>query len=179
MFLGRVNSLFAQVLSLTAFRSARKLSSGLFKRQTFLVTYWFSDLLNADHKTLEMAPSNYAFNLQAMSREKMEFILPGVFTIGPKNDTQALEKFALLLGAEDHKKIDGIIEGVIEGETRVLAASMKIEEIFNGRDVFKATIISKVQDELDQFGMVIYNANVKELQDMQGSEYANFVCENL
>ena len=114
-----------------------------------------------------------------MSREKMEFILPGVFTIGPKNDTQALEKFALLLGAEDHKKIDGIIEGVIEGETRVLAASMKIEEIFNGRDVFKATIISKVQDELDQFGMVIYNANVKELQDMQGSEYANFVCENL
>ena len=76
----------------------------------------------------------------------------------------------MLLGNEDHKKIDSIIEGVIEGETRVLAASMNIEEIFNGRDKFKATIIDKVQDELDQFGLVIYNANVKELQDMQGSE---------
>jgi flotillin len=28
-----------------------------------------------------------------------------------------------------------------------------------------------VQEELDQFGLVIYNANVKELQDMPGSEY--------
>ena len=45
---------------------------------------------------LEMAPSNYSFNLQAMSREKMEFILPGVFTIGPKNDFAALEKLSLL-----------------------------------------------------------------------------------
>jgi flotillin len=77
----------------------------------------------------------------------------------------------LLLGAEDHKKIDNIIEGVIEGETRVLAASMAIEEIFNGRDKFKQTIITQVQNELDQFGLVIYNANVKELQDMPGSEY--------
>ena len=41
---------------------------------------------------LEMAPSNYSFNLQAMSREKMEFIIPGVFTIGPRNDVHALEK---------------------------------------------------------------------------------------
>jgi flotillin len=28
-----------------------------------------------------------------------------------------------------------------------------------------------VQSELDQFGLCIYNANVKELQDTPGSEY--------
>lgn len=28
-----------------------------------------------------------------------------------------------------------------------------------------------MQEELDQFGLVIYNANIKELQDMPGSEY--------
>ena len=120
---------------------------------------------------LTMAPSNYTFNLQAMSKEKMEFVIPGVFTIGPRDDAPSMEKYALLLGAEPIEKIDKIIEGVIEGETRVLAASMEIEGIFNGRDQFKQTIISKVQEELNQFGLVIYNANVKELQDMSGSEY--------
>ena len=120
---------------------------------------------------LTMAPSNYTFNLQAMSKEKMEFVIPGVFTIGPRDDAPSMEKYALLLSAEPIEKIDHIIEGVIEGETRVLAASMEIEQIFNGRDQFKQTIISKVQEELNQFGLVIYNANVKELQDMAGSEY--------
>ena len=120
---------------------------------------------------IRMSPSNYHFNLQAMSREKMEFIIPGVFTIGPNNDIAALEKYALLLSSETHENIDKIIEGVIEGETRVLAASMEIEQIFNGRDKFKQTIISKVQEELDQFGLNILNANVKELADMPGSEY--------
>jgi flotillin len=41
---------------------------------------------------LEMAPSNYNFNLQAMSEEKMEFVLPGVFTIGPEDKPEALQK---------------------------------------------------------------------------------------
>jgi flotillin len=77
----------------------------------------------------------------------------------------------LLLASEDHKKIDGIIEGVIEGETRVLAASMPIESIFKDRATFKETIVKKVQEELHLFGLVIYNANVKELHDMPGSEY--------
>lgn len=31
-----------------------------------------------------MQPHNYTFELQAMTSEKMEFTLPGVFTIGPK-----------------------------------------------------------------------------------------------
>ncbi len=33
---------------------------------------------------LNMQPHNYTFELQAMTNEKMEFTLPGVFTIGPK-----------------------------------------------------------------------------------------------
>lgn len=37
--------------------------------------------------------------------------------------------------------------------------------------LFKANVISSVQGELDQFGLKIYNANVKELQDMGESKY--------
>ena len=48
---------------------------------------------------------------------------------------------------------------------------MTMEELFRERKVFKDKVIQQVQSELDQFGLCIYNANVKELQDTPGSEY--------
>jgi flotillin len=48
---------------------------------------------------------------------------------------------------------------------------MTMEELFNNRRLFKAQVIECVQKELDQFGLRIYNANVKELQDMGESKY--------
>ena len=50
-----------------------------------------------------------------------------------------------------------------------------MEEIFKERQVFKTKVIEGVQKELDQFGLKIYNANVKELQDTAGSEYFKFL----
>ncbi|KAH0845209.1 LOW QUALITY PROTEIN: hypothetical protein HID58_091890 [Brassica napus] len=52
-----------------------------------------------------------------------------------------------------------LFQGVIEGETRVLVASRK-----HGRK-------SQGPTELNQFGLVIYNANVKQLVDVPGHEY--------
>lgn len=48
---------------------------------------------------------------------------------------------------------------------------MTMEELFNNRRMFKAEVLKGVQGELDQFGLRIYNANVKELQDMGESKY--------
>lgn len=124
--------------------------------------------------TIPLEPENFTFNLQAMSSQKMEFELPGVFTIGPKDCPEALEKYATFLA---HKEggIHDLVEGIIEGETRVLAAQMTIEQIFNDRSKFKTAIISNIQDELDQFGLQVFNANIKELQDTPGSEYFQFL----
>ena len=46
-----------------------------------------------------------------------------------------------------------------------------MEEIFKERQIFKQKVIEQVQHELNQFGLCIYNANVKELHDTPGSEY--------
>lgn len=119
---------------------------------------------------VSMTPHNFTFELSAMSREKMEFKLPGVFTIGPDDDVQSLEKYVTLLD-DGSGNIQELIKGIIEGETRVLAASLELEDIFNGRDVFRQKIIGAVQEELSKFGLKIYNANIKELEDAQGSEY--------
>jgi flotillin len=97
-------------------------------------------------------------NLQAMTREKLQFLLPVVFTVGPdvnqrgqaagqtprdnahadsnpEDHGDALMKYAMLLAdAEDKKNagrthhIENIVKGIIEGETRVLVSSMTMEE---------------------------------------------------
>ncbi|POR31820.1 Flotillin-like protein 3, partial [Tolypocladium paradoxum] len=73
--------------------------------------------------------------------------------------------------AEQRMHVANIVKGIIEGETRVLVSSMTMEEIFTEREVFKKRIFRNIQSELDQFGLKIYNANVKELKDAPNSVY--------
>jgi flotillin len=144
-------------------------------------------------------------NLQAMTREKLQFLLPVVFTVGPYVNQKgvidghttrdspdadlthapapgdrgdALMKYAMLLSEGEQKKattksqhIENIVKGIIEGETRVLVSSMTMEEIFTEREEFKKRIFRNIQGELGQFGLKIYNANVKELRDAPQSSY--------
>lgn len=85
-----------------------------------------------------------------MTIEKLQFSLPAVFTIGPHDDQQALEKYAKLLSesAEQTKSgvdlnqkvrnhVQDIVIGIIEGETRVIVSTMTMEEVFKERQVFK------------------------------------------
>ena len=90
----------------------------------------------------------------------------------------ALMKYAMLLADADSTKsnaarhhVESIVKGIIEGETRVLVSGMTMEEIFTEREVFKKRIFRNIQSELDQFGLKIYNANVKELRDAPNSTY--------
>jgi len=57
--------------------------------------------------------------------------------------------------------VANIVKGIIEGETRVLVSSMTMEEIFTEREVFKKRIFRNIQNELSQFGLLIFNANVR------------------
>ncbi|TWU71660.1 hypothetical protein ED733_003400 [Metarhizium rileyi] len=131
-------------------------------------------------------PHDYAMDLQAMTKEKLQFSLPVVFTVGPdvnargansahedgepegaaqrEDSGDALMKYAMLLAGSDDKKTDhsvhvaSIVKGIIEGETRVLVSSMTMEEIFTEREMFKKRIFRNIQSELDQFGLKIYNS---------------------
>ncbi|KAJ0963892.1 hypothetical protein J5N97_029014 [Dioscorea zingiberensis] len=129
-------------------------------------------------KRFSISPENYTFEVQAMSLEKLPFILPAVFTIGPRvDDEECLLRYAKLLSQHDKlsNHVTELVQGVIEGETRVIAASMTMEEIFKGTKSFKQEVFEKVQLELNQFGLIIYNANVKQLVDVRGHEYFSYL----
>ncbi|OMO90754.1 Band 7 protein [Corchorus olitorius] len=126
----------------------------------------------------DVTPENYTFEVQAMSAEKLPFILPAAFTIGPRvDDHESLLKYAKLMSPHDKRSnhVTELVQGVIEGETRVLAASMTMEAIFKGTKEFKKEVFEKVQLELNQFGLLIYNANVKQLVDVPGHEYFSYL----
>lgn len=118
---------------------------------------------------IEVTPTNFNLKINSMSREKMEFQFPIVFTLGPKVDNESLTKYAtFMLNLEDK---ESVIRGIIEGEARSLAANLSIEDIFTARNDFKNSIISHVQPQLDQYGIEIYNANIEELKDSDTSNY--------
>lgn len=126
----------------------------------------------------DVTPVNYTFEVNAMSAEKLSFLLPAVFTIGPRvEDKESLLKYAKLLSRHDRDSHDvkDLVQGVIEGETRVLAASMTMEDVFKGSKDFKEKVFGNVQLELNQFGLLIYNANIKQLVDVRGHEYFSYL----
>ncbi|OCK82996.1 hypothetical protein K432DRAFT_379891 [Lepidopterella palustris CBS 459.81] len=142
---------------------------------------------------ISITPFDFSMSLQAMTVEKLKFSLPAVFTIGPADKIESLTKYAVLLTGESDGRptaaaskgavavaagrnhVQDIVKGIIEGETRSIVSTMTMEELFRERKVFKDKVIQQVQSELDQFGLCIYNANVKELQDTPGSEYFAFL----
>ncbi|OVA07888.1 Band 7 protein [Macleaya cordata] len=170
-------------------RSATTTSSSLAKASEYLVItgYGIDDIKLAKKAWIlpgqsctrfDISPVNYTFEVQAMSSEKLCFLLPAVFTIGPRvEDHESLVKYAKLLSNHDRNSnhVKELVQGVIEGETRVLAASMTMEEVFKGTKDFKKEVFDKVQLELNQFGLLIYNANIKQLVDVRGHEYFSYL----
>lgn len=128
---------------------------------------------------INMSPSSFKFSVNAMSKEKMEFNFPAVFTIGPKNDSESLTKFSRYLLNQDSEETNGLIRGIIEGETRSLAANQPIEDIFAARGAFKDDIVKSVQTQLNQYGLDIYNANVEELRDSETSNYFKSLSQRI
>jgi flotillin len=73
-----------------------------------------------------MTPLNYTLSLHAMTIEKLEFLLPAVFTIGPEDNIVSLQKYAKLLSntsiaqAGSNNSVEELVRGIVEGETRVM-----------------------------------------------------------
>lgn len=126
-----------------------------------------------------LTPKSYRISINAMSKEKMEFNFPAIFTIGPKNESNELMKYATFLLPQDEEKIEMLIKGIVEGQSRSVAASLGIEAIFTTRDDFKDSIVENVQTQLEQFGLTIYNANIEQLADSTTSNYFKSLSQKI
>jgi flotillin len=117
---------------------------------------------------VNMNPITFPFDIHNMSKEKVEFRLPMVFTVCPINpdtDKDGFMNYALKTHNLTSDEIRHIMGGIIEGETRTFTASMTIEEMFSDKESFKEKVIAKINSDLRQIGLTIINANIKEMAD--------------
>ncbi|KAK1295878.1 Flotillin-like protein 2 [Acorus calamus] len=121
---------------------------------------------------VDLTPQIIDIEIQAVSEEKLYFSLPMVFTIGPENDSDSLMKFAELMSAYDisSEEFRNFIRGVLEGQARALAASMKMDDIVSGINVFHSHVESFILPELKKYGLFAYTCNVKQLIDPRDGE---------
>lgn len=116
----------------------------------------------------EMNPRNMHFELECMSAEMVPFRLPVVFTVVPFEpdvDMAAFERYFKKMTALTHVQVADIVSGIVHGEMRVLTATLTIQELFCGRDQFKAKITERVCKDLLVLGIDLLNINIEEMHD--------------
>ena len=116
-------------------------------------------------------PVTYETHLEAMSEERIPFVLPGVFTVGPINEPEALQRYAeTMIDLTEEERRD-IIMGIIAGECRIRTATLPLDIIFNDREQFRDTVTDLLNENMSPYGIQVYNANIRELKDTPGTDY--------
>lgn len=128
-----------------------------------------------EHIYINTNPMTIKTMVNAMTIEKIPFNMPMVFTIRPKDDFDALARYASSFSGCDTEKIEEIIIGIIDGNARLLTAGLELESLFNDRDLFNKSVTEVINVSLDKLGLVASNVNIEELLDTSGSEYFKYM----
>lgn len=117
-------------------------------------------------KILNMEPITFDIEVDAMSKQRIPFRMPSVWTIGPRNDMTSLQNYSRLLIDKGQRGLRETVEGIIQGEARILTANMELDSLFHDRENFKNVVTSSINNILDDLGLTVYNANIAELADL-------------
>ncbi|CAL5221082.1 g3209 [Coccomyxa viridis] len=138
-------------------------------------TFW--RLVGQNVTVVDMKPRNIAFDLHGISRDLVPFDVPVTFTIqvhDPMVDPDGFLRYAQRLNSLSEAEFYTVLHNIIHGQTRILAGSLDVMEIFNGREVFKMKVQEKIEKELTPYGCSVTNANISELRDTPGEDNKYF-----
>ncbi|AYV76647.1 MAG: flotillin domain-containing protein [Terrestrivirus sp.] len=120
---------------------------------------------------IDLKPDPYHCEINSMSSEKIEIMLPTNFTIGPKDNETDLKAYAKYMHNSSQEERQTKVVGIIHGETRACINKMSMEELFSDKDKFKKTIVDEINDKLKAFGLVTYTTNFGDMCDKKGNVY--------
>ncbi len=122
-----------------------------------------------DYQFLDLIPITMDIDLTgALSQQNIRINVPSTFTVGISTQTGVMENAAERLLGIPIAGIKRITEDIIFGQTRVVIATMSIEEIIANRDKFVENIMLGVEVELKKIGLKLINVNVKDIVDESG-----------
>jgi flotillin len=102
------------------------------------------------------------------SQQNIRIDVPSTFTVGISTEQGVMENAAERLLGLKRDEVRRVAEDIIFGQTRVVVATMDIEEIISNRDKFVDKITNGVEVELKKIGLRLINVNVKDIKDESG-----------
>ena len=140
-------------------RAARCLHGG----GTFIVP------LLQSYAYLNLEPMTIEIELQsALSKKNIRVNVPSTFTIGISTTPDIMNNAAeRLLGLND-KEIATQARDIILGQTRLVIATLSIEEINQDREKFLDLVNKNVSTEVNKIGLELINVNIRDITDESG-----------
>jgi flotillin len=118
---------------------------------------------------LDLAPLTLEIDLVgALSKKNIRVNVPSTFTVGISTRGEIMQNAAeRLLGLSDaeirHQAAD-----IILGQTRLVIATLSIEEINQDREKFLELVNVNVGTELQKIGLEVINVNIRDITDESG-----------
>lgn len=125
------------------------------------------------YRMISVAPFKLHTEIAAMSNERIPFKLPLVLTVRPKSDMQSLIRYTRNLSNKTPEEVRDLVEGIANGESRILVAAQPLDSIFNNREEFKTNVVERISYEIDKVGLEIVNGNLEDLHDSEGNDFFN------
>ncbi len=140
-------------------RAARCLHGG----GTFIVP------LLQSYAYLNLEPMTIEIELQsALSKKNIRVNVPSTFTIGISTNPDIMNNAAERLLGLTEKDIATQARDIILGQTRLVIATLSIEEINQDREKFLDLVNKNVSTEVNKIGLELINVNVRDITDESG-----------
>ena len=122
-----------------------------------------------DYAFLDLAPMTLEIELlAALSKKNIRVNVPSTFTVGISTRPEVMQNAAeRVLGLSD-KEMRHQAADIILGQTRLVIATLSIEEINQDREKFLELVNLNVGSELQKIGLEVINVNIRDITDESG-----------
>lgn len=121
------------------------------------------------YEYLDLTPISIQVDLKsALSKQNIRIDVPSRFTVGISTEEGVMQNAAERLLGLKMTEIQELATDIIFGQSRLIIATMDIEEINTDRDKFLAAVSNNVESELKKIGLRLINVNVTDITDESG-----------
>ena len=129
----------------------------------------------------------YEFNLESFTIDKFDFVIKCIFMIGPDVmtgdvdlDKGNLTKYVTQLYSYNvnDSHIHQILENIAESIISNITIKITLRELMNNFPDLKLNFINIFQKNIEQYGLKIFNANIKKIQDVKGNNYLSDILSD-
>lgn len=122
-----------------------------------------------DFSFLDLAPLTLEIDLVgALSKKNIRVNVPSTFTVGISTRSEIMMNAAERLLGLGENEIRHQAADIILGQTRLVIATLSIEEINQDREKFLELVNVNVGSELQKIGLEVINVNIRDITDESG-----------